>query len=68
MDAILSDPIYKKLTTDPTNKIMRKTANLIKASHIPEDIKKILTPHAATPPRIYGLPKIHKEDTPMRPV
>ncbi|XP_042202441.1 uncharacterized protein LOC121852537, partial [Callorhinchus milii] len=25
-------------------------------------------PSAARPPRLYGLPKIHKEDTPLRPI
>jgi hypothetical protein len=54
-------------TRDPTNKIVRKITSLIKMSHIPDDMKKKLTPHAATPPQMYGLPKIHKEGIPLRP-
>jgi hypothetical protein len=51
---------------DPTNKIERPTTSLIKKSDIPEEDVKKLNPHASVPPRLYGLPKIHKEDVPLR--
>jgi hypothetical protein len=65
---VLSDPVYKKLTADPTNRIERRTTALVKKSEIPEDDAKRLTPHASVPPRLYGLPKIHKKDVPLRPI
>jgi hypothetical protein len=52
---MLSDPVYKKLTADPTNKTERRTTALIKKSEIPEGDAKRLTPHASAPPRLYGL-------------
>jgi hypothetical protein len=65
---MFSDPIHRKLTADPTNKIERRTTALIKKSEISEDDVKRLTPHASAPPRMYGLPKIHKKDVPLRPI
>jgi hypothetical protein len=62
---IQSDPIYKKLTADPTNKTKRQTTALIKKSEILEEDAKRLTPHASAPPRLYRLPKIHKKDVPL---
>jgi hypothetical protein len=64
---MLSDPVYRNLTTDPTNKIERRTTALIKKSEISEEDVKRLTPHASAPPRLYGLPKIHK-DVPLRAI
>jgi hypothetical protein len=52
---------------DPTTRIDRQTATLIKKSDIPEEVAKKLIPHASVPPRLYGLPKIHKKDMPLRP-
>jgi hypothetical protein len=51
----------------PTNKIERQTTSLIKKSDIPEEVAKKLMPHASALPRLYGLPKIHKKDIPLRP-
>jgi hypothetical protein len=67
MQIILNDPVYKILKTNPTRKIERKTI-LIKKSGIPDDTARKLSPHGAVPPRIYGLPKIHKADVPLRPI
>jgi hypothetical protein len=35
---------------------------------MPEEDAKRLTPHDSSPPRLYGLPKIHKMDVPLRPI
>jgi hypothetical protein len=51
---------------DLTNKIQRQTTSLIKKSDIPEQVTKKLIPHALAPPRLYGLPKIHKKYVPLR--
>jgi hypothetical protein len=51
---------------DPTTRIERKTASLIKKSDIPEEVAKKVIPQASVPPRLYGLPKIHKKHMPLR--
>jgi len=64
------DPItYKKLPCDPTARILRTTNQLIKDSTTvaAEDISK-LKKSEALPPRLYGLPKIHKPDVPLRSI
>ena len=63
---------YKVLPKDPTSHIKNKLITLLK------DIKqtgglstqkyKQLYPTSAVPPKFYGLPKIHKEGTPLRPI
>lgn len=40
---------------------------LLKSKHIDERTKRWLTSNNAVPARIYGLPKIHKPDRPLRP-
>ena len=35
---------------------------------IPDKLKDQLSPSYSNPPQIYGLPKIHKENTPLRPI
>jgi hypothetical protein len=67
IEYILSDPVYTKLTMDPTNKIGRRTTSLIKKSNIPEEDVKKLIHHMLAPPRLYRLPKIHKNDLSLRP-
>lgn len=42
--------------------------DLYKEEHISRYDKLKLTSHAATAPRLYGLPKIHKPDMPLRPI
>ncbi|GJQ72197.1 hypothetical protein Trydic_g3288 [Trypoxylus dichotomus] len=40
----------------------------MKASSLPDDIEKQVIVTEALPPRLYGLPKIHKQDVPLRPI
>ena len=56
------------MNSDPTDSITRKTISLIKKSGISEEVAKFIYPHAPAPPRLYGLPKIHKEGVPLRPI
>nr|XP_060622650.1 uncharacterized protein LOC132769734 [Anolis sagrei ordinatus] len=65
---LLDPTIYRKLKQDPTSKITRKTNTLIKNSSINFDIRQQLCKSEALPPRLYGLPKIHKDSTPLRPI
>jgi hypothetical protein len=53
---------------DLTTRIERQTASLIKKPDFPEKVAKKLITHALVPPRLYGLPKIHKKDVPLRPI
>jgi hypothetical protein len=63
-----SDPLYTKLTVDPTNKTERRTTALIRKLDIPKEDGKRMTPYVSVPPRLYGLPKIHKKGVPLRPI
>ena len=69
---LLNQPTYKALTTDPTNKYKNKLINLLKTIRaeggINNDTYKRLYPTGAVPPKYYGLPKIHKQGTPLRPI
>ena len=66
--SLLADSAYKKLDKDPTDSIERKTIKLLKKSSLPEDLRKQLQPSGSRAPRLYGLPKIHKEGVPLRPI
>jgi hypothetical protein len=59
---------YKKLNCNPIKKIIRQVKKSINSSNLDERTKKRLTPNNEITPRIYGLPKIHKEDIPLRPI
>ena len=69
---LLNQPTYKALTTDPTNKYKNKLINLLKTikaeGGIDNNTYKRLYPTGAVPPKYYGLPKIHKQGTPLRPI
>ena len=63
---------YKVLTKDPTSQLKNKLIPLLK--HIKQTggltthKYKQLYPTSAVPPKFYGLPKIHKTGTPLRPI
>ena len=68
----LQSSTYKILTTDPTNRHKNKLISLLKSikaeGGISETTYKRLYPTGATTPKYYGLPKVHKKDTPLRPI
>jgi len=66
--SLLEDPSYRRLARDPKVTIERKTTLLLKKSSLTEYICKQLRPAGSSPPRVYGLPKIHKEGAPLRPI
>jgi len=68
ISSILEDPAYRKLAKDPTDAIERKTILLLKKSSLTEETRRQLRPADSRPPRMYGLPKIHKEGIPLRPI
>ena len=71
--ALLEDQgTYKALKTDPTGRLKSKMINLpqkIKSEGGIDDILyKKLYPTGAVTPKLYGLPKIHKDGIPLRPI
>ncbi|PNF38697.1 hypothetical protein B7P43_G17587 [Cryptotermes secundus] len=65
--ALLENKAYKKLK-DPTDAIERNAVLLMKTSPIAEEVCQQLQPQGSRPPRLYGLPKVHKPDVPLWPI
>lgn len=73
MNKLLEDKItYKTIREDPTAKLQRTNNNIVtqlqKTGCITKFEKIAMTTHAAAAPELYGLPKIHKENIPLRPI
>ena len=71
--ALLQDTnTYKVLPKDPTPQLKNKLISLLKNIHQAGGLStqkyKQLYPTSAVPPKFYGLPKIHKTGTPLRPI
>jgi hypothetical protein len=66
--ALLEDPAYRVLARDSTEAVVHKTILLLKKFSLAEEVCKRLHPTGSIPPRLYGLPKIHKEGVPLRPI
>ena len=69
---LLNQNTYKVISKDPTNTIKNKLINILKTiktkSGLGTNIYKSMYPTGCVPPKFYGLPKIHKPDTPLRPI
>ena len=69
--ALLQPPTYSTLKKDPTQKIERKVFETLKELKnegvINKPMFERLRPTTSKAPRFYGLLKIHKPDTPLRP-
>ena len=63
---------YKEISKDPTSKTEKKITNILKnlrkKHSISSSMFERLRPKHSRAPRFYGLPKIHKPDTPLRPI
>jgi hypothetical protein len=70
LNTLLESGVYEPLPKDPTAKIERKVQKLLSKHKtvLPTGLKHKLTPYHSEPPRLYGLPKIHKPDIPLRPI
>lgn len=72
MDILSDKKTYKQVKLNPTNTYQKLNNDLIKSwqekDYISPSIAKTLTIHNALPPKIYGLPKLHKEGIPLRPI
>ena len=71
-EELLNQPTYKSIPTDPTTKYKNKLINLLKTvkaeGGINEGIYRRLYPIGAGSPKSYGLPEVHKEGMPLRPI
>ena len=69
---LLEEDSYKLLPRNPTARIEKRVTDALKSverdGNLPEQTRKNLTPRQSTVPQIYGLPKIHKADVPLRPI
>ena len=63
---------FRKLNTDPTEKreasLQRYLRVLRKSGVLTTDIYNRIRPTGSNPTQIYGLPKLHKTDIPLRPI
>ena len=71
-EELLNQTTYNNITNDPTTRYKHKLINLLKTiktqEGIGEALYKELYPTGAGVPKFYGLPKIHKKETPLRPI
>ncbi|XP_075157976.1 uncharacterized protein LOC142231244 [Haematobia irritans] len=73
MNDILEDKnTYRKVREDPTSKLQRTNNNIVqelfKKEYITKWEKFRLTSNCAVAPELYGLPKVHKDCVPLRPI
>ena len=71
-EELLNQSSYRVLPSDPTIKHKNKLIALLKTikakGEISDTIYKRLYPTQASSPKYYGLPKVHKEGVPLRPI
>ena len=71
-EELLKTTTYTTINNDPTTRYKNKLINLLKSiktqGGINEALYKKLYPTGAGVPKFYGLPKIHKKETPLRPI
>ena len=71
-EELLNQTTYNNINNDPTTRHKNKLINLLKTiktqGGISEALYKKLYPTGAGVPKFYGLPKIHKKETPLRPI
>ena len=72
MSTLIENGPYQLLNKDPTDRLTRKLSekllNLKRSGYLSEAVYNKIRPRHKQPPRIYGLPKIHKADVPLRPI
>ena len=68
---LLNQNTYRLIAKDPTSSIKNKPINILKRvknqTGLDSNTYKSMYPTGCVPPKFYGLPKIHKPDTPLRP-
>ena len=70
--ALLDQPEYKSIPADPTTRYKNKLISILKSikaeGGINEATYRRLYPTEASSPKFYGLPKVHKQGMPLRPI
>ena len=70
MSTLIENGPYQLLNKDPTDrlthKLSEKLLTLKRSGYLPEAVYNKIKPRRKQPPRIYGLPKIHKANVPLR--
>ena len=68
----MEDKTYRTLKTDPTSKVETKITKALKQleskGYISDKVRRYLSPQCSSPPKIYGLLKVHKEGMPLRSI
>ena len=68
----LNSGSYRELRRDPTaaieRKLQQKLLSLHRSGNITEQLYRQLHPSNSRCPRFFGQPKIHKKETPLRPI
>ena len=64
LEELFSQPTYKSILADPTT----KQKNIKAEGGINEATYRKMYPTVAGSPKFYGLPKVHKEVVPLRPI
>ena len=72
ISTLIENGPYQLLNKDPTDRLTRKLSEklltLKRNGHLSEAVYNKIRPRHKQPPRIYGLPKIHKADVLLRPI
>ena len=72
LELLNHDRTYSKLARDPTNKYQTQINNFVNVlknnNYIDADVSKRLKAYNSVPPKIYGLPKLHKQNRPLRSI
>ena len=70
--ALLDQPEYKSIPADPTTRYKNKLISILKSikaeGGINEATYRRLYPTGASSPKLYGLPKVHKQGMSLRPI
>ena len=68
----MATPAYRTIKADPTNKLkaqlIQKLRRIKKETNMSEGMYRSMYPISCIAPKFYGLPKIHKTGTPLRPL
>ena len=72
MSTLIENGPHQLLKKDPTDRLTRKLSEklltLKRSGYLPEAVYNKIRPRHKQPPRIYGLPKNHEADVPLRPI
>ena len=71
-DLLQDTSTYGTIKGDPTSKLKNRLISILKKikaeTGMQDNIYKKMYPTGASPPKFYGLPKIHKKNIPLRPI